>query len=195
MATIVFGYNSSNRPRAARPGTSLCRNASVLNEKNEKKCVRPGSLLGIHRFRDRHETNRLFAGEDFFSQVLAAFTATARFRTRGSGRRRALPADVRIAALVKEQKRAADNPASSGWFALTCQFKGQAVRWFRMAPVGRKQALLQVTMHRLQCARCGCLWWPRFPFVKGNARYTRSFALTVLDLLQFGTIRAVADSA
>ena len=74
-----------------------------------------------------------------------------------------------------------------------CQFKGQAIRWFRMAPVGRKQALLQVTMHRLQCARCGCLWWPRLPFVKGNARYTRSFALTVLDLLQFGTIRAVVD--
>jgi len=74
-----------------------------------------------------------------------------------------------------------------------CHFKGQNVRWFRMAPIGRKQALLQVTMHRLQCARCGCLWWPRLPFVKGNARYTRSFARTVLDLLQFGTIRAVAE--
>lgn len=74
-----------------------------------------------------------------------------------------------------------------------CQFKGQTVRWFRMAPVGRKQALLQVIMHRLQCSRCRCLWWPRLPFVKGNARYTRSFALTVLDLLQFGTIRAVAE--
>ena len=74
-----------------------------------------------------------------------------------------------------------------------CQFKGQAVRWFRMAPIGHKQALLQVTMHRLQCAQCRCLWWPRLPFVKGNARYTRSFALTVLDLLRFGTIRAVAE--
>ena len=74
-----------------------------------------------------------------------------------------------------------------------CQFKGQAVRWFRMAPIGRKQALLQVIMHRLQCAQCRCLWWPRLPFAKGNARYTRSFALTVLDLLQFGTIRAVAE--
>ena len=48
-------------------------------------------------------------------------------------------------------------------------------------------------MHRLQCTRCGCLWWPRLPFVKGKTRYTRSFALTVLDLLQFGTIRAVAE--
>ena len=75
----------------------------------------------------------------------------------------------------------------------SCHFKGQAVRWFRMAPIGRKQALLRVIMHRLQCVRCGRLWWPRLPFVKGNARYTRSFALTVLDLLQFGTIRAVAD--
>ena len=47
-------------------------------------------------------------------------------------------------------------------------------------------------MHRVKCARCGCLWWPHLPFVKGNARYTRSFTLTVLDLLQFSTIRAVA---
>lgn len=62
-----------------------------------------------------------------------------------------------------------------------------------MAPIGRKQGLLQMTMHRLQCEQCGHLWWPSLSFVEGNARYTRSFAQTVLDLLRFGTIRSVAE--
>jgi transposase len=31
-----------------------------------------------------------------------------------------------------------------------CHFKGHNIRWFRMAPIGRKQDLLQVTMHRLR---------------------------------------------
>ena len=49
-------------------------------------------------------------------------------------------------------------------------------------------------MHRLPCKDCGRLFWPRLQFMNGNRRYTRSFALTFLDLLQFATIRAVADS-
>lgn len=72
-------------------------------------------------------------------------------------------------------------------------FKGQKARWFRMPPIGRKQGLLQVIMHRIQCKECNHLWWPRLSFVEGNARYTRSFAQTVLDLLPFGTIRSVAE--
>lgn len=74
----------------------------------------------------------------------------------------------------------------------SCNFKGRNVRWFRMPPIGRKQALLRVTMHRLQCMGCGSLWWPRLSFVEGNARHTRSFANTVLDLLRICTIQAVA---
>ena len=62
-----------------------------------------------------------------------------------------------------------------------------------MPPIGRKQALLKVTMHRLRCKSCGNIWWPKLPFVKGLERYTRSFAHTVLDLLRFGTIKAVAN--
>lgn len=72
-------------------------------------------------------------------------------------------------------------------------FKGQKSRWFRMPPIGRKQGLLHVIMHRFQCKECNHLWWPRLSFVEGNARYTRSFAQTVLDLLRFGTIRSVAE--
>ncbi len=72
-------------------------------------------------------------------------------------------------------------------------FKGQKVRRLRMPPIGRKQAVLELTMHRLQCGQCENLWWPRLPFMKGTARYTRSFALTVLDPLRFGTIGSVAE--
>lgn len=74
-----------------------------------------------------------------------------------------------------------------------CIFKGQKVKLLRMPPLGRKQALLSVTMHRLQCKSCDNMWWPQLPFVMGNERYTRYFALTVLDLLRIGTIKAVAD--
>ncbi|MDH4317067.1 MAG: ISL3 family transposase [Desulfobulbaceae bacterium] len=72
-------------------------------------------------------------------------------------------------------------------------FKGQKNRWFRMPPIGRKQGLLHVVMHRIQCKECNHLWWPNLSFAEGNARYTRSFAQTVLDLLSFGTIRSVAE--
>jgi len=73
-----------------------------------------------------------------------------------------------------------------------CIFRGVKTRWLRMPPIGRKQAILELTMHRLQCRNCKHLWWPRLPFMQGAARYTRSFALTVLDLLQSWTISAVA---
>lgn len=72
-------------------------------------------------------------------------------------------------------------------------FKGQKVRRFRMPPIGRKQAMIHVTMHRLQCKACGHIWWPPLPFVDGKVRFTRSFASTVLDMLKFATIKAVAD--
>jgi len=61
-----------------------------------------------------------------------------------------------------------------------------------MPPIGRKQAILELNMHRLQCEKCKYLWWPRLPFMQGTARYTRSFASTVLDLLKSCTISAVA---
>jgi transposase len=71
-------------------------------------------------------------------------------------------------------------------------FKGQQQRWFRMSPIGGKQCILKVLLHRLKCYSCGKLWWPSLPFMNGKCRYTRGFATTVLDLLQFGTIRSVA---
>jgi transposase len=62
-----------------------------------------------------------------------------------------------------------------------------------MSPIGRKQSHLILKIHRCQCAECGFLWWPQLPFMDGKHRYTRSFALTALELLRFGTIKDVAN--
>ena len=72
------------------------------------------------------------------------------------------------------------------------KMKGRKTRSFRMGLIGRKHGILNLELHRLQCRNCDKLWWPRFTFMVGNHRYTRSFALTVLDLLRFGTVQAVA---
>jgi hypothetical protein len=58
--------------------------------------------------------------------------------------------------------------------------------------MGRKRFFLDLLVHRLECRQCDRRWWPDIPFTDGKHRYVRSFALTVLDLLKFGTIRAVA---
>lgn len=70
--------------------------------------------------------------------------------------------------------------------------KGRKTRRLRMSPLGRKPCYLDLELHRLKCRHCGHLWWPHLPFMLGKRRYVRSFALTVLDLLRFGTIQAVA---
>jgi transposase len=72
-------------------------------------------------------------------------------------------------------------------------FKGQKRRWFQMGPIGRKKCLFDLVLHRPQCCECSALWWPTLPFMIGTHRFVRSFALTVLDLLKFGTIRSVAE--
>lgn len=71
-------------------------------------------------------------------------------------------------------------------------FKGKKTRSMHLPPLGRKRCVLELVMHRLLCKDCGLLFWPRLQFMHGNRHYTRSFALTVLDLLQFATISAVA---
>jgi transposase len=72
-------------------------------------------------------------------------------------------------------------------------FKGKKTRFMHLPPLGRKRCVLELVIHRLLCKDCDFLFWPKLQFMHGNRRYTRSFALTVLDLLQFATIKAVAN--
>ena len=72
-------------------------------------------------------------------------------------------------------------------------FKGRKRRWFYMSPIGRKKCMLELVLHRLKCRKCSMLFWPTLPFMVGTHRFVRSFALTVLDMLRFSTIRSVAE--
>ena len=71
-------------------------------------------------------------------------------------------------------------------------FKGVKIRRFHLSPIGRKRCLLDLELHRDKCRCCNKIFWPRLPFMDGKHRYARCFALTVLDLLKFATIKAVA---
>ncbi len=77
--------------------------------------------------------------------------------------------------------------------AKSVSMKGQKRRFLQLSPMRRKRCFLDLLLHRLRCRECGHLWWPHPAFVEGKHRYVRSFALTVLDLLKFGTIRSVAE--
>lgn len=71
-------------------------------------------------------------------------------------------------------------------------FKGPKTRRLLMSPLGRQKCFLALDLHRLTCRQCDHVWWPQLSFMVGKHRYVRSFAVTVLDLLRFGTIQAVA---
>ena len=71
-------------------------------------------------------------------------------------------------------------------------FKGNKTRHLILGVIGRKHCQLALDIHRIQCKSCGQIRWPKVPFADGKHRFVRSFALTVLDLLRFGTIQSVA---
>jgi len=70
--------------------------------------------------------------------------------------------------------------------------RGCKNRKIKLSPMGRKKCVLDLEVHRIQCKQCGNLWWPSPQFTIGENRYSRSFALTALDLLKGMTILAVA---
>ena len=72
-------------------------------------------------------------------------------------------------------------------------FRGKKVRRFHLPPFGSKKCFLDLTLHRVECHNCHHLYWPVLPFMPGMKRMTRSFIRYALDLLQFGTIKDVAN--
>ena len=72
-------------------------------------------------------------------------------------------------------------------------FKGRKRRQFLLVPCGKKTVLLDLLMHRLLCQRCGKVRWPYLAFAPGKQRYTNSFALFVITLLQHMTIKSVSS--
>jgi len=63
---------------------------------------------------------------------------------------------------------------------------------FAHVPIGPLQVWLYLTVHRLECRRCGALRWPRLPFTGSRLSYTRAFERLVVELMNYMTI-AVCD--
>ena len=72
-------------------------------------------------------------------------------------------------------------------------FNGSSNREFRLPSTGSKKAVLVVQVHQNQCKNCDSAWWPQVPFADGKQRMSKSFVNYVLDLLEFATIKDVAD--
>jgi len=72
-------------------------------------------------------------------------------------------------------------------------FIGVNDREFHLPPTGSKKAILKIKVRRNQCKKCNSTWWPQMPFTEGKQRMSQSFINYVLDLLEFATIKDVAN--
>ncbi len=74
-----------------------------------------------------------------------------------------------------------------------CHLDGMKKRKLRMAPLGNKPSFLNLELHRQKCTNCSQVWWPPIPFVRGKRRVTISFERHVVSMMQFATIKHVAN--
>ena len=72
-------------------------------------------------------------------------------------------------------------------------FNGFTNREFHLPTTGSKKAALKIKIHQLRCKDCDSAWWPQVPFACGKQRMSKSFVNYVLDLLEFATIKDVAN--
>jgi transposase len=70
---------------------------------------------------------------------------------------------------------------------------GKKTRNLRIAPLGNKPSFLHLEIHRHKCTTCARVWWPPIPFVHGKKRVTISFECYVVKMMQFATIKHVAN--
>lgn len=71
-------------------------------------------------------------------------------------------------------------------------FKERKIRRIQTVPIGNKPCFIEINTHRLECKNCKHRWWPRFSFVEGQRRMTRTFARYIISMMKLGTIKAVA---
>ncbi len=75
---------------------------------------------------------------------------------------------------------------------LYSQCKGKKTRRLRMVPFGNKACFLDLLMIRQECKKCKYRCWPKPSFMTGKRRMTRSLVNHIIELMRFGTIKAVA---
>lgn len=71
--------------------------------------------------------------------------------------------------------------------------RGTIDRCFKTLPIGKKQVLLQVPIHRIECNECGCLKQEKISFADPKKTYTKAFKRYVLELSRLTTIKNVAQ--
>ena len=71
--------------------------------------------------------------------------------------------------------------------------KGAIYREIRTVPIGKKQIILCLHLHRLECHDCGAIRLEAVEIADPKKRYTRKLAAWVLDLLKNSTIKDVAS--
>jgi transposase len=71
--------------------------------------------------------------------------------------------------------------------------KDSKTRRFRLIPIGRKKCFLDVLLFRFECQDCNKKWWPKLPFMCGIKRIAKCLMNYVVDMLQIGTIKDVAN--
>lgn len=69
---------------------------------------------------------------------------------------------------------------------------GAVVRRLRHLPIGRRPTILQLTVRRLACERCGVVRQQHLPCAPAHKRYTHAFARYVWDLSRIATVADVA---
>lgn len=72
-------------------------------------------------------------------------------------------------------------------------FNGVKDREFHLPSTGSRKAVLKIKVHRNRCKDCDLTWWPQMPFADGKQRMSKSFVNYIIDLLEFATIKDVAD--
>jgi transposase len=72
-------------------------------------------------------------------------------------------------------------------------FKEKKTRRIRTVPIGTQPCFIDILTNRLECKQCGHRWWPKFSFVAGSRRMTKTFARYLVSMMKLGTIKAVAE--
>lgn len=71
--------------------------------------------------------------------------------------------------------------------------KGVKTRRLWLPRIGPNRCILEVQVPRFKCSECKMTRWHKLPFVEGKSRATKAFKQFALELLQFGTVKNVAN--
>ncbi len=71
--------------------------------------------------------------------------------------------------------------------------RGKRDRIFRSIPIGNKKTFLAVPHQRVECTECGAIRPINLNFAESRKRHTRAFRRYALSLLEFSTIKDVAN--